>query len=121
MPQASRMRPTSMASAGNSAASRASAIKPVLGGLLGGSLLDQAFHGGGSLGAHALPVGQAVLGDTDAFFLVGGDRVVETDALDEVAVTTAALVSHNNVEEGASLGAAAGKSDHDHDLSLVDR
>jgi len=51
-----------------------------------GSLVDQAFDGGRSLGTHAFPVGQAILGNAQAFLAALGDRVVETDALDEAAI-----------------------------------
>src|SRR3954465_10613797 len=83
-PQASAMRPTSMASAGSSAASmpagsvdaagRPGAAIEALGG--GGSrgcdrgVLQQAFHGGGSLRADATPVGEAVLRDAQLFLAI---------------------------------------------------
>ena len=49
-----------------------------------------------------------------ALLALRGDRVVETDALDEATVATIARVGDDDVEEGALLGAAAGKSDDDH-------
>ena len=59
-------------------------------------------------------MGHAVQRDAKALFAAGGHGVVETHALDEAAVATLARVGHNDVEERALLGAAAGKSDHDH-------
>src|SRR6185369_881256 len=115
MPQASATRPTSMASAGSSAGSRPDIL--ALRGLCGG-LLDQAFHGRGGLGAHATPVGEAVLGNADAFLVVLGDRVVETQALDEASVAAGPLVGNHDVEERTSFRTAAGESNDDHDLSL---
>ena len=128
-PHASAMRPTSMASAGSAAASspaghwmapagrRAAMARLRRGRGLGGGLLEQALDGRGGLRAHAAPVRQAVLGDANAFLVVLGDRVVETQALDETAITTHALVGDDDVEERAALGAAAGESNDDHDLS----
>jgi len=58
---------------------------------------------------------QAILRDAQAFFAAGGARVVEPDALDEATVAAHALVGNDNVEERAALGAAAGKTNNDHD------
>jgi hypothetical protein len=82
------------------------------------SLADQAFHSGGRLGANALPVSQAILGNADAFFVGGSDRVVKADTLNEAAVTTGTLVSNNNIEKRASFCTATGESNDDHDLSF---
>src|SRR6185312_4814973 len=113
-PQASRTRPTSTASAGNSAGSRPASISlmPVRANPAGlrclfGGLADQTLHGGGSLSAHAGPVGQPILRHANAFLVVLGDRVVKPDALDETAVTARALVGHDDIEERTRLGAAA--------------
>ncbi len=66
-----------------------------------GGLLDQAGNRRRQLGANALPVRQAVLHQAQAFFLAGGERVIETNALDETAIATVARVSGNDIEEGA--------------------
>jgi len=79
-------------------------------------LLQQAFDRGRSLRTDGTPVGQAILGDAKAFFLVGRDRVVEPEALDESTVTAGALVGDHDVEERAGLGAAARESNDDHCL-----
>src|SRR5207247_1781179 len=71
------------------------AARHALRGGLGRGLLDQALDRGRSLRANALPVGQAVLRDADAFLVVLGDRVVEAQALDERAVAPLALVGHD--------------------------
>src|SRR3954468_6526261 len=131
-PHASAMRPTSMASAGSSAASmpagsvdaagrRGAAIEASGGGGSRGcdrGVLQQAFHGGGSLRADATPVGEAVLRDAQLFLAILGQRVVETQALDEAAITTHALVGDDDVVERTGLGTATGESNDDHDLSL---
>src|SRR6185369_15128592 len=79
-PQASAMRPTSMASGGSSVASSPAGSsaggRPAMaalrrGGSLGGGLLEQALDGRRRGGADALPVGQAVLRDADAFLFLG--------------------------------------------------
>ena len=44
--------------------------------------------------------------------------VREAEALDERTVAARALVGDDDVEERTGLGAAAGESDHDHDLSF---
>src|SRR5690606_5097506 len=80
MPQASRTRPSSTASAGRADATRATlmAVHSCQGsGGFGGRLLDQAGHGVRRGGAHAGPVGQAVLGNAQGFFAALGQRVVE--------------------------------------------
>src|SRR5665647_1766365 len=107
MPQASAMRPTSMASAGNSAASRPGNIALESGGFFS-RLIDQALHRWRGLGADAFPVSQAIL----------GNRVVKPEALDEAAVATGALVSNDNIEKRACFGTATGESNDDHDLSF---
>jgi len=65
-----------------------------------------------------LPVGQAVLRNADAFFVVSGDRVVKPDTLDEATVAARALVSNNDIEKRAGFCTATGESDDDHDLSF---
>src|SRR5690606_32946748 len=77
-------------------------------------LLDQAGHRVGDLGAVLHPVLKALGVDHDGLFLVGSDRVEVTDALDEAAVTTVALVGCDDVEKGALLGATTGKTNDDH-------
>jgi len=89
-----------------------------LGDGLGGVLLDQADHGVRRLGTHAGPVGQAILSDAQGLFTTAGQRVVEADALDETAIAAVALVGNHDVVERARLGAAAGESNDDHDLSF---
>src|SRR3990167_7564956 len=117
MPQASAMRPTSIASAGNSAASRPGNIT-IKSSRFFGRLTDQAFHRGRGLSANAAPVGQAVLGNADTLFIGSRNRVVKTQTLDETAVTTGALVSGGNIEKRACFCTATGESDDDHDLSF---
>jgi len=75
-------------------------------------------HRGRGLGTHALPVAQAVHGYAQAFLAGCCQRVVKTDALNKPAVTAVALVSDDDVEKRAMLGAATGESNHDHDLSF---
>jgi TM2 domain-containing membrane protein YozV len=77
--------------------------------------LDQTGNGWGQLRADALPVGQAILGDAEALFLAGCDRVVETDALDEATVATVAGIGCNDVEEGTPFSAATSQTNNDHD------
>src|SRR5690349_10990767 len=60
------------------------------------------------------PVGDAVLGDPQAFLVPGSDGVVEAHALDEAAVAAAARIRDDDVVERALLGAAPGKPDHYH-------
>jgi hypothetical protein len=83
-----------------------------------GVLLDQAFNSWRHLRAYAAPVGQAILNDTDTFFVFSGDWVVKTNTLNETAIATRALVSDNYVEERTCFGTAPGKSDNDHDYSF---
>src|SRR4249919_2214886 len=82
------------------------------GGLAGllGEIGDLVRH----LRALADPVVQAVHVELDALFAAGGDRVVETQALDVAAVARAAAVGDDDVVEGALLRATAGKADLDH-------
>src|SRR6266700_1628263 len=79
-----------------------------------GRLLHQTGHGGGQLGAILLPVGYAFGIDDQALFTGSGHRVVEADALDEAAVAAIAGIGSDDVVEGALLGAAAGKTNHNH-------
>jgi hypothetical protein len=83
-----------------------------------GSLGDQTFHRRGSLGTNATPVGQAVLGDTDAFFIDRSARVVKTHALNEATVAAVTLIGHNDIEKRACFCTATGESNNDHDLSF---
>src|SRR5690349_1215015 len=119
-PQASPMRPTSIASAGQGArASPGTAATPVArrsGGAL--RLLDETLDGGRELGAVAGPVLDAVERDPQRLLAAGRDRVVETDALDEAAVAAQARIGDDDVEEGALLRAAAGEPDDDHERVL---
>jgi hypothetical protein len=83
-----------------------------------GSLGDQTFHRRGSLGTHATPVRQTVLGNADAFFIDRSAGVVETDALNETAITAVTLIGHNDIEKRACFCTATGESNNDHDLSF---
>jgi len=83
-----------------------------------GRLLNQTLDRWRALSAHASPVGQTVLRNAQAFFATFGDRVVETDTLDEATIATNALVCHNNVEKRTGFRAAAGESNDDHDESF---
>ncbi|AKZ64161.1 hypothetical protein F506_17160 [Herbaspirillum hiltneri N3] len=67
---------------------------------------DQTGNGWGQLCADAFPVSQAVLSDTEGFFLTGCNRVVETQTLDKATVAAIARISCNDVEEWALLGAS---------------
>src|SRR5690606_31011119 len=60
------------------------------------------------------PVLGTFLVDRQANFGAGGDRVEETDTLDETAVTGVTAVGHGQVIERALLGAATGKTDGYH-------
>jgi hypothetical protein len=44
------------------------------------------------------------LHDAQTFFAFTGERVVETDALDETAITAVTRVGRNDIEERALLG-----------------
>ena len=57
--------------------------------------------------------------ELDALFVAGGDRVVETDALDVAAVAGAAAVGDDDVVERTLLGAAAGQSNLDHGVVFL--
>jgi hypothetical protein len=119
MPQASVMRPISMASAGSEAVSKGGRMTRAnrSGGSFAG-LTDQAFHGGRSLSANTFPVGQAVLSNAQTFFAAFGCGVVKTDALEEATIATHALVGDDNVEERTCFRAAAVQTNNNHDLSL---
>jgi hypothetical protein len=80
------------------------------------SFLDQAGNCRGQLSANALPMSQAILCNAETFVIASGDRVVETEALDETAIATVTGIGSNDVEEGALLGTGAGKTDNDHNL-----
>jgi hypothetical protein len=66
-------------------------------------LLNQAFHGRGSLGAYALPVGQTILGNADALFVGCSDGVVKTNTLDEAAITAVRLSATTILKNGRAL------------------
>jgi hypothetical protein len=119
MPQASAMRPISMASAGSAAVSKEGRMaKASRSGGDFASLTDQTFHSGGSLSTNALPVGQTVLCNAQTFFAAFGCGVVETDTLEEATIATHALVSNDDVEERTCFRAAAVQTNNNHDLSL---
>ena len=82
-------------------------------GRSGLEFLDEAGDRVAQLSAVLLPIGDAVHVEDEAFGLAGGHRVVEADAFNEAAVAAGAGVANVNVEEGALLGAAAGKSNYD--------
>jgi len=86
-------------------------------GFLAG-LFDQAVDCGRGLRTHTHPIAQAVMGNAQGFFSAFGNGVVKPNALDETAIATHALVSHNNVEKWTGFRAAAGESDDDHGLSF---
>ena len=117
-PQASPMRPTSRASAGQPA-SAMSATRPrrpastaVRRAVFACSTRRR--DGRRHLGAVAGPVLDPVEGDPQRLLGARGDRVVEADALDEAPVATQARVGDDDVEEGALLRTATCKPDHDH-------
>jgi hypothetical protein len=64
-------------------------------------------------------VGDAGGIELDALLVAGGHRVVVTHALDVATVARTALVGHDDVIEGALLGAATGKADLDHDSMFL--
>ena len=66
--------------------------------------------------AHTNPVSQAIVRNTQTFFTVFGQRVVKAQAFDEAAIAAHALVGDDDVEEGTGLGAAARKTNNDHDV-----
>src|SRR6185369_2519805 len=55
-----------------------------------------------------------------AFFAPGGHRVVEPDALEVAAIAALARIGDDDVVERALLGAAAGKSNDDHDGTILE-
>jgi hypothetical protein len=119
MPQASVMRPISMASAGKAAVSKGGRMTRANrsgGGFAG--LTDQALHCGRSLGPNARPVAQTVLCDAQTLFATFGCGVVETDTLKEATIATHALVGDNDVEKRTCFRAAAVQTNNNHDLSL---
>src|SRR6478752_356620 len=105
-PQASPMRPTSRASAGQAASAIVATRPEAASGRRGLRLLDQAADGGRHLGAVTGPVLDPVESDAKRLLGARGDRVVEADALDEAPVATQARVGDDDVEEGALLRAA---------------
>jgi hypothetical protein len=52
-------------------------------------------------------MGQTVLGNAQALGGTFGQGVVKTDTLDETAVATVALISHNNVKKRTGFRTAA--------------
>jgi hypothetical protein len=81
-------------------------------------LLDQVSDLVGHLRALSDPVLHALGIELDALLGAGGDRVVETHALDVAAVARAAAVGDDDVVEGALLGATARQADLDHVLQF---
>jgi hypothetical protein len=119
MPHASVMRPISMASAGSEAVSKGGRMTSAnQSGCDFASLTDQAFHSGGSLGANAFPVSQTVLCNAQALFATFGCGVVKTDALEEAAIATHALIGNDDIEKRTCFRAAAVQTNNNHDLSL---
>ena len=80
-------------------------------------LLEQARNRRTDLGADRPPVGQAIQRNAEPDFTAGGDRVVETHALDEAPVARIARIGGDDVEEWPPLGAAASQTYHDHGKS----
>src|SRR6186713_1723230 len=118
-PQASPMRPTSGASAGQPASAMSATRPRAASGRRGRRsrrlrLLDQAADGGRHLGAVTGPVLDPIEGDPQRLLGARGDRVVEADALDEAPVAAQPRVGDDDVEEGALLRPATCKPDHDH-------
>src|SRR5690606_2814123 len=79
-----------------------------------GSFLQQLSNALGRLGTLGQPVVGTFLVDGQLHFTASGDRVEEADALDETAVARIAAVGHDQVVEGALLGAATGETDGYH-------
>jgi hypothetical protein len=67
------------------------------------------------------PVLNAVQRKAQRLVALAGDRIVEADTLDEATVAPVARVGDDDVEEGALLCAATGKTDDDNGLILVAR
>jgi hypothetical protein len=119
MPQASVMRPISMASAGKAAVSKAGRMDfKVLSDCGFAGLTNQAFHSGRSLCTNTRPVGQTVLCDAQTLFATFGCGVVEADALEEAAIATHPLVGDDDIEKRTCFRAAAVQTNNNHDLSL---
>jgi hypothetical protein len=119
MPQASVMRPISMASAGKAAVSKAGRMDfKVLSDCGFAGLTNQAFHSGRSLCTNTRPIGQTVLCDAQTLFATFGCGVVEADALEEAAIATHPLVGNDDVEKRTCFRAAAVQTNNNHDLSL---
>jgi hypothetical protein len=66
-----------------------------------------------------LPVIDALQRKTQRFFALVGDRVVETDALDESTIATVARIGDDDIEERPLLGAASSQPDHYHEKYLL--
>src|SRR3990167_160905 len=126
-PQASTMRPTSTASSGQTTPSSSTSEGVVRSfmqprsssrncSLLGFD--DQAVDGVRILRTSLDPCVNAVQRQAQGFSVARSQRVVEAHALQETAVTAVLLLSHDDVVESALLGAAACKSNHDHDVSF---
>src|SRR5690606_35225515 len=99
------------------AARRATGPSGGRGGLAGFAV--QVAHRVGQLRALLDPVVHALGVQHDALLGTLRDRVVIAHALDVAAVARAARVGHDDVVEGALLGAAAGEADLDHGGSGV--
>jgi hypothetical protein len=61
---------------------------------------------------------QAIDSDAQRLFTTAGQGVVKTQALDEAAIATVALVGNDDVVERTGFSTAARKSDDDHDESF---
>src|SRR5689334_16023427 len=81
---------------------------------LGRSALDQERHAIGHLRALLGPVLHAVLVHHELLLAAGRQRVVVTQALDELAVARIPAVGRHEVVEGTLLRACARQTDFDH-------
>src|SRR5207249_4721354 len=77
--------------------------------------LQESGHRRAQLRALAAPVRQTVGREPQRLVSLGRLRIVESDALDEELACCAARIGDHHVEKGPLLGAAAGKTNHDHD------
>src|SRR5439155_9367601 len=77
--------------------------------------LEKSRHRRAQLRALAAPVRQAVSRETQRLLSFGRLRIVEPDALDEELACSAARIGDHHVEKGPLLGAAARKTNHNHD------
>jgi hypothetical protein len=75
---------------------------------LGSGTLDELGYSVGQQRAVSLPVADALAVEAHGLLAFTRNRVVETHALYEPAVTTIAGISHDYVEKRALLGATTG-------------